>query len=259
MPTLRELQRAVARSVLGHDEAAGAEAIVADGIAPAARLQIYRHHYETSLAAALKAIYPAICRLVDERFFDYAAHEYIKANPPRRPCLHEYGEGFPGFLASFPPCRKLVYLADVARLEWRINAALHAPAEPPLEPVAFRTVAQEDFPRLVFRLLPSAGYLESLWPIDRIWLGQEAVVDLGEGGCRLEIRQRGAEVVFARLDAPQFALRRALAAGHRLENAAAAALAADPLFDLVLALRQLLAEGLVTGFSLESGASPTPL
>jgi hypothetical protein len=254
---LRDLQRAMGRSVLGHDAASLAGAIVAEGIAPAARLRIYRHHYETSLTEALKAIYPAICRLVDERFFAYAAHDYIEAHPPRRPCLHEYGESFAEFLAGFPPCRALAYLSDVARLEWRINASLHAPAEPPLAADAFRDVAMDDYPRLVFRLLPSLGYLESPWPIDRIWSGREEAVDLGEGGCRLEIRQRGEEVVFARLDEPEFVLRRALLAGERLESAAAAALAADPLFDLATALRRLLGEELVTGFSLGSDEART--
>src|SRR5215469_16058654 len=225
--------------------------------APESRLRIYRHHYEISLTEALKAIYPAICRLVDERFFGYAAHEYIKAHPPRRPCLHEYGESFADFLAGFPPCRTLAYLADVARLEWRINASLHAPSELPLAAGAFRNVAMGDYPRLVFRLLPSLGYLESPWPIDRIWSGREEAVELGEGGCRLEIRQRGEEVVFARLDQPQFLLRRALLAGEKLESAAAAALAADPLFDLATALRRLLVEELVTGFSLGSDEAPT--
>jgi Putative DNA-binding domain len=265
MLALHDLQRSIGRSVLGQldrrptstDDPDAAGAMLAEGMTE--RLWIYRHHYETSLVEALKAIYPAICRLVDERFFEYAAHEYVRANPPRRPCLHEYGEGFPQFLAGFPPCRKLVYLADVARLEWRINAALHAPAEPPLAPGAFRGIGPEEFPRLVFHLLPSAGYLESAWPVDRIWLGEEEVVDLGEGGCRLEIRQRGEEVVFARLDEPQFTLRRALAAGHRMENALATALATDPLFDLALALRQLLEEGLVTGFSLAPNDSATSL
>src|SRR5215469_15367677 len=259
MLALRDLQLAIGHTVLGHDEASLADAIAEGGIAPASRLQIYRHHYEISLTEALKAIYPVICRLVDERFFGYAAHEYIKAHPPRRPCLHEYGESFAEFLAGFPPCRALAYLSDVARLEWRINASLHAPAEPPLAADAFRDVAMDDYPRLVFRLLPSLGYLESPWPIDRIWSGREEAVDLGEGGCRLEIRQRGEEVVFARLDEPQFTLRRALAAGHRMENALATALATDPLFDLALALRQILEEGLVTGFSLAPNDSPTSL
>jgi hypothetical protein len=256
MLALRELQLAMGRSVLGHDAASLADAIVGDGIAPVSRLQIYRHHYEISLTEALKAIYPAICRLVDERFFAYAAHEYIKAHPPRRPCLHEYGESFADFLASFPPCRALAYLADVARLEWRINASLHAPSEPPLATNAFRHVSIGDYPHLVFRLLPSLGYLESPWPIDRIWSGREEAVHLGSG-CRLEIRQRGEEVVFARLDEPEFVMRRALLAGERLERALAAALAADPLFDLAMALRRLLGEELVTGFSLAPDDSQT--
>jgi len=259
MLALRDLQRAMGRSVLGQEEASLADAIVGDGMVPASRLRIYRHHYEISLTEALKAIYPAVCRLVDERFFGYAAHEYIKAHPPHRPCLHEYGESFADFLACFPPCRALAYLADVARLEWRINASLHAPAEPPLAADAFREVAMSDYPRLVFRLLPSLGYLESPWPIDRIWSGREEAVDLGEGGCRLEIRQRGEEVAFAPLDKPDFVLRRALLAGERLESAVAAALVADPLFDLAMALRRLLSEELVTGFSLASDESPTSL
>jgi len=257
MLVLRDLQRAMGRSVLGNEEAPLADAIVGDGIRPAARLRIYRHHYEISLTEALKAIYPAICRLVDERFFGYAAHEYIKAHPPRRPCLHEYGESFAEFLADFPPCRALPYLADVARLEWRINASLHAPMEPPLAPDAFHDVAMDDYPRLVFRLFPSLGYLESPWPIDRICSGREESVDLSKGGCRLEIRQRGEEVVFARLDEAEFVLRRALLAGESLERAVAAALAADPVFDLAMALRSLLSEGLVTGFSLTADNSQT--
>jgi hypothetical protein len=88
-------------------------------------------------------------------------------------------------------------------------------------------------------------------------MGEEEAVDLTEGGCRIEIRQRGEEVVFTRLDEPQFTLRRALAAGHRMENALAAALTTDPSFDLAMALRRLLVEGLVTGFSLAPDDSPT--
>jgi hypothetical protein len=216
MTGLRELQSALGSAVLGQEERSLGEWIESDGIEPAARLRIYRHHYETSLTEALKAIYPGVCRLVDERFFAFAAHEYIESSPPRRACLHEYGADFAAFLAEFPSCREFAYLPDVARLEQQINASLHSPAEEALGTEAFLDLAVRDYPRLVFRLQPSLGYLESSWPVDRIWLGQqagrEADVDLGEGGCRLEIRQRGEEVVFCRLDAPQFILRRALLA-----------------------------------------------
>jgi hypothetical protein len=248
MFALRELQRGVARAILGHEEASILEAIQDDGIAPEARLRIYRHHYETSLTEALKAIYPAVCLLVDERFFAFAAHAYIRAAPPRRVCLHEYGESFPEFLAEFPPCRNLAYLPDVARLEWVINAALHSPIEEPLTGSDFVDLAFDDYPGLVFRLLPSLGYLQSPWPVDRIW--RDEAVDLTEGGVFLEIRQRGEAVVFRRLEEGDFTLRRALLSGESLASAGAAALARDPAVDLAMALRRLLTEGLVTGFSL---------
>ncbi len=252
MSTLRDLQSAIGRSIRGGIEPAVLANIQAGGIDPAARLRIYRHHYQSSLTEALKEIYPVVCRLVDERFFAFAAHAYIGAAPPRRVCLHEYGADFPEFLAGFPPCRELAYLADVARLEQLINQSLHSPAKPGIDAAAFAGIAPENYGALVLELEPSLRYLESRWPVDRIWLanqpGQEGRVDLAEGGCRLEIRQQGETVVFRRLEAGELELSRALHAGAPLESAAATALERDPQLDLAMAIRRLLAEGLVAGF-----------
>lgn len=255
MSGLRSLQCGIGRAILGHEESAILAVIASDGLAPSARLQIYRHHYEISLVEALKAIYPVVCRLVDGRFFDFAARSYIKAAPPRRACLHEYGADFADFLAAFAPVHHLAYLPDVARLEQNINASLHSPAVPALAAREFQAVATADYPRLVFGLLPSLRYLETPWPVDLIWLanqeGADPVVDLAAGGAQLEIRQRGAEVVFCRLEAGEFELRRALHSGDTLEAAASASLARDPQFDLTMALRRLLSEGLIVSFSVQ--------
>ena len=260
MTALRELQSAIGRAVLGLDEASIVTAIHGDGLEPAARLGIYRHHYLTSLTEALKAIYPVICRLVDERFFAYAAHGFIDRAPPREPCLFEYGATFPDYLAELPAAASLVYLPDVARLEWAINAALHAPAEPPVLATGFAEVPMADYPRLVFRLQPSLRLLASDWPVDRIWQANQPEnenvggVDLDEGGCRLEIRQQGDAVVFRRLDAAEFEFRNVLAEGSSLEAAAAAMLVHEPSFDLAAALGRLISEGLIAGFQ----TSPDP-
>ena len=258
MSALRELQCSIGRAVLGLDEASIVEAIQGDGLDPAARLAIYRHHYLTSLTEALKAIYPVVCRLVDERFFAYAARGFIDQAPPQAPCLFEYGAAFPQFLAEFPAAAKLAYLPDVARLEWAINSALHVPTEAPVDGAAFAQVSVTDYPRLVFRLQPSLGFLASDWPVDRVWQAnrpeKQSVepVDLGEGGCRLEIRQQDDAVVFRRLDRGEFDFRRVLAEGRSLEEAAAAVLEIDPQFDLSMALRRLMGEGLIAGFRLAS-------
>src|SRR5712692_4376702 len=154
MLALRELQAAFLRAMLGPDEPQLLEAIVEDGLLPTARLQIYRHHVLTSLTDVLQATFPVICRLVDERFFRYAADAYIRQYPPAAPCLFEYGAHFPAFLATFPSCRDLVYLADVARLEWALNVAFHAEACAPIDTDALRDMAANDVAQLTFQYDP---------------------------------------------------------------------------------------------------------
>ena len=168
MPTLRELQAAIGTAMLGGDVGAAAREIEPDGLAPEARLEIYRHHVLTTLTSALEATFPVICRLVDRRFFAYAADSYVRAHPPAGPCLFEYGDSFPDFLAAFPPCRDLAYLPDVARLEWAMSAALHAPDVDAMNAASLANAAAEEMPRLTFALDPSVSFLASPWPVERI-------------------------------------------------------------------------------------------
>jgi hypothetical protein len=256
MTALPELQARFAEAILREDAAGVAGAVVADGLAPAARVQVYRNHVFTSLTEALEATFPVVCRLVDRRFFGFAADRYVRGHPPISPCLFEYGATFPGFLESFPPCAGHPYLADVARLEWAMSAALHADDLPAITPADLGTVPSEDVGRLVVRTDPSASWLRSPWPIDRIWQANqpgadpEARVDLAEGGAWLEIRRREDIVTFRRLERPAFAFRAALGAGVTLETAADAALSEDPSFDLTEALRAVLGEALLVGLGL---------
>ena len=41
--------------------------------------------------------------------------------------LAEYGADFPAFIAGYEAARDLPYLADIARLDWALNLAFHAP------------------------------------------------------------------------------------------------------------------------------------
>jgi hypothetical protein len=82
--------------------------------------------------------------------------------------------------------RSLAYLADVARLEWAVNRALHAPDAQPLDASTLATVAPSDHERVCFVALPSVSMLRSSFPVDAIWgavLQQDeaamAAIDLG--------------------------------------------------------------------------------
>jgi len=258
MPALREVQAAVRRALLDGDDAEAAAMVSGDGIAPAARLSVYRHHVLTTLTAALKTTYPVVCRLVDERFFDYAADAFIRSRPPSAPCLFEYGGDFPDFLAAFEPCRRLAYLPDVARLDWALNAAAHAEDATPLDLERLRAIPPEAYPRLVFRFEPAFRLLSSPWPIDRIWAvhqpgaDPDSTADLGAGTVALEVRGAGGDPVFRSLDAATYAFRRALVEGRCLEAATTDAFAADPDFDLTTAVLSLLADRVVTDVTLDA-------
>jgi len=260
MPSLERVQRRICAAIVGGADLELLSIIDPDGIASAARLQIYRNHAFLTLSEALKAIYPVVCRLVDERFFAYAAHEFIRGSLPTRPCLVEYGDGFADFLAHFPPCRHLAYLPDVAKLEWAMNEALHAHGETPIDGDALARVPSAEGPRLVFRVHPSLRLIESPWPIERIWRANQPgaaadeTIELDAGSARLQVHRGGDRVLLSALDPGAFAFVKALAAGAPLLAAAEAALALDPLFDLALRLRILLDEGLLVDCRLAPAA-----
>jgi hypothetical protein len=144
-----------------------------------------------------------------------------------------------------------------------MNVALHAEDAPTIEPAALGCVSAEDVGRLLLRLDPAAAWLQSAWPVDRIWQAHQpatdptAAVDLSEGPVRLEIRRHGEVVGFRRLEPAAFAFRATLARGGTLEIAVAGAMAEDARFDPTGALRALLGDTLLTGFTLEAdGGDP---
>jgi hypothetical protein len=263
-----DLQAAFGAAMLTDDPAAPDGALAAlvraDRLSADARLRIYRHHVLTTLSDALRSAYPVVTRLVGDGFFAYAADRYVRVHPPGGPCLFEYGDSFPAFLASFPPCRSLEYLPDVARLEWALHVAAHAPDATGLDAEGLRGLRPADAGRLVVRFHPSVSLLVSSWPVDRVWLANrpdgetEEPVDLGAGGVRLEVRRVDDEPGFRPLAPGPFALRRALADGRPLADAADLAVAADPTLDLALALHDLLRDGVLVGFAVASPTEDTP-
>jgi hypothetical protein len=123
MPSLRELESSFGRALLGDAQDALLDLIAPDGLAPAARLRIYRNHVLVSLTEALEATYPVVCRLVDERFFRYA-DQYIRAHPPAcRVCSSTVSVRRILPHSTLPAPR---VPAGCARLEWAMNRALHA-------------------------------------------------------------------------------------------------------------------------------------
>lgn len=261
MPTLLEIQQAVGRSIIAGDDAPAAHYILADGLPPEARLGIYRNNFTGTLTAALKLCYPAIHRLVGAEFFEGAARIFIAAEPPHRADLDAYGGGFAEFLAGFAPAAVLPYLAGVARLEWAVSCALHAPDMEPLDLARLAAIIAE-YHRVAFRPHPSVTFVAADHPVDAIWravLAQDddamVAIDLDAGPVRLLVERRDTGVEVTRLEEPAWRFATALCASRPLQTAIAAA----PEVDAATLLAQHLATGRFVGFELVDGPSMSGL
>ena len=215
MHSLRDLQETIRAGLLAHDTPA------LDHIfgPTARRFAVHRRHFIHSLTGALEKTFPAVVNLVDKRFFAYAADAFIRAHPPASPCLFEYGGSLADFLDGFPACENLPYLGDVARFEWTLHCAFHAPytAEP----------------GTIF--LPSVFHVASRWPVYAIWrvaMGRdEGPVNVSSGPAHLLVYRARDDVFTEVLGEGEFAFQRAYAERGDLDEALASAYTTGPDFD----------------------------
>jgi hypothetical protein len=242
MPTLLEVQRSVGASLTGGGDAA-AGLVIGDGIAADARLNIYRNTYAANLVSALRISYPAIRLLIGEDFFEGAARVFIDAHPPQSAYLNSYGAEFGDFLAEFPPAASLSYLADVARLEWAVNIALHAEDFTPLDAKRLLDLPQDA--DTIFVPGPSVTALRLTLPADAIWravIGENddalGAIDLFAGPVFLIVGRSGDAVSVDRMDERDWRFAADLCAGVPLSRAIESANA-----DMSAVLAALLAAG----------------
>ena len=264
MSRLSDLQRAFQRSILTGEPEHAAMLVAADGLDPAARLRIHQHHLTITLTEALQAVYPVVCRLVGNRFFEHMAGEFCRAHPPTSPRLFEYGGALAGFVEDHPAARGVPYLANVARLEWAVAEVLHAPdaiassSDGPSIGEALRAAPH----RLKLILSPALRFIESPWPVDIIWTKHQPEhrdpepIDLKiVDPARLIVLRQGDTLTVERLSLGEFVFRQALGSGDTLVAAAEAASLADDAFDLADAFRGLLDWTAIVGWRHEDTAT----
>jgi Putative DNA-binding domain len=259
MRTLEALQADIARAILGEGSASVAAELDAGGADPLGRLSIYQNNTMISLTNSLIANFPVTVRLVDERFFRYAADAFIRRHPPRDARLSEYGGELPRFLRAFPACREVPFVADVAALEWAMSRASLQAEAPALDVSALRERIIEPGD-LRIELQPSLGFALVRHPAFEIWQSQQpgagsTPVEISRASRRYAVSRMGLSVQVVEVSSADYAFRRALKRGLTVEAALMRALARDPFFDLAPTLVALFREGLVVALS--DGASST--
>jgi hypothetical protein len=182
MLSLHKTQKKIGQAILG--DALADDVVISDGLKPAQRVAIYRHHFKSTLREALALTFPVTARLVGESFFNGMADAFTAEYPPSHPCLAEYGGDFSAFIATFEPASSLPYLSDVAMFEWLINEAAYMPE---YEGRAFY----------------------SHYPLGRIWKTNqpdnrsEDFVNLDEGGGWFVVEKTSNEVAWKMLNLPE--------------------------------------------------------
>lgn len=250
---LTETQAAFRDAVVKGDGAAAMTRLAGRGDV-AYRLSIHQRHFEASLVTVLAGRYPTLEWLLGSAFLTAAAAAFARAHPPARPCMAEYGEAFPGFVAARPEVRSMPWLADVGALEWHLGAVAVEVSRPAVPLAAFAAFDNVDLEAVGIALQPGLRYLEAGWPVDalvklRLAGDPPERLDFRPETVCLEIRGARGDFAIKRLAPAALAFRATLAAGCPLADALAAGSARAAAFDPGAALAALFAEGLVTGIA----------
>jgi hypothetical protein len=204
MTALRDFQDGFAAALLAEETP-----VVALDAHPA--LTVYRNNVRSSLVRALADLYPVAAALVGDDCFTELASRFIAHYPPRGPVLIGWGGELADIIAAEPIFAGLPYLPDIARLEFALHQAYHAPDATPLVLCAFRSLPPAALSTLHIGLHPSVVLLASDHPVDAIWRAHHApdvdaaLAAIAPRTARLLIARPGADVELRTLGDAEFA------------------------------------------------------
>lgn len=220
-------------------------------------LGVYRNNYRGNLHDALAGAYPVIRQLVGDDFFRFLAKRYIEQHPSRSANLHHFGLELAGYIATFEPAKELVYLADMAALEWACHVAYFADDGDVLDLNALAQVPPERYPDLVLRTHPTCHAVRSHYPIAAIWHAhqpgapEDFHIDLDGGPGYALVSRKDDIVQVSELTEAEAAWLQGIQAGAGLGDATVTTLEHYPDFDLQATLLKLVAQNTLANFNLE--------
>ena len=132
-------------------------------------IEVYRNNYRGNLHDTLAGAYPVVEQLVGNDFFRLLTHKYIEQHPSANANLHHYGAEMASFIATFEPARELIYLSDVAALEWACHCAYFAEDADSIDLARLAQIPPEQYENLHLYLHPACQLIPSKYPIADIW------------------------------------------------------------------------------------------
>jgi hypothetical protein len=223
-------------------------------------IEVYRNNYRGNLHDALAGAYPVVKQLVGSDFFRFMAKRFIERHPPRAANLHHYGAELADFVADFEPAQELVYLSDVAALEWACHAIYFVDDVAALDIGKLTQIPGERHPDLVLHVNPFCRVVRSRYPIRSIWQAHQPGangdfhIDLDSGPSIALVNRKADEVQVIELSEAEASWLQSIKTGVTLGAATDAALERHPDFDLQAELFKLVELDVLTDVSL--GVTP---
>jgi len=269
VPSLRDTQAAFSAAIRSEDARSIAGLVVAGGIAPEERIQIYRNNHRIGALDVMQATYPVILRLGGSEWFRQSVLRYQQRHPSRSGDLQFFGEEYPSFLRADLAGTLHAYFHDVATLEWAYQLVLTAEECGPVDLGVLKAVDPDDYERLRFVPRPALRLVESPFPIFAIWHANQpslnspaerpgaevcpAEIRLDAGASRVLLIRRRDHVELRELSRANSLLLRQFEAGAPLGAAAEAMASEDGDFDLPSCLRELLGLEAIAAILLDDG------
>ena len=269
-PSLVELQERFASALRvsdarPSDDAVGfAACIVDDGLAPAARLQVYRNNVRAMFTTALERTYPVLRRRVGEGYFATLAAEYRSDHPSSSGDLHWIGRLFPEWIGTRMAGTDYAWLADLARLEWACEEVLVSERLQPARADSLARLMPEQLAGARLSLQPGLRTVSSSFPVWSVWQANQPgssgeTVDPELGPEHIVVAPDPTGLVLHSVPPDRYLFVEQLAAGRTLEDALE--VSALPIARLGDTLAWLFGAGIVTEVAgpgnSDAGGEPT--
>lgn len=157
MMSLKELQNRF-NEFLYNDQAQDELDFVKPGdISKMALMAVYRDGLVATLVNTLRLTYPRVYAFLKQSQFEAVAVDFAKKYRSQTGNLDDYGAEFSDFLRQ----KDLLFLADLARLEWCHQEAFLAANSEDLDVAALQSLDEERLVKVKFQLAPAVKFTVS--------------------------------------------------------------------------------------------------
>ena len=142
-------------------------------ISPQLAVEIYSNNTRGARVAALEQIYPACASVVGSKVFRAIAREFVAKDKYGSADLNNYGGAFHRHLQQLLSDERLpqdvIYLADLARLEFLLHQAYYADDDPSFDFNEFEQMINDGID-IRFHTSYALGLIASGYPLHLIWM-----------------------------------------------------------------------------------------